>query len=766
MLPSNQKTQIVNLSKEIKMKNIIYKIFLLLALALFATNVTRAQLPLIYGDAVASHSPSYNYGPMDPNSFVLKTIKTNDTQTAPLGVNWNTPTMLPPGTKPANWSAANWTYAKLGIIFGITLDKEPLTNIYVSNTQIFSGSNQNTSKVWRLDNTTGAHTLVFDFLNTTRSLGNLKYQKIGITNNIYVSNWDNGSIERLTGNPAGTALWTKQNAFNPKFAATADDPISIPYGLAIRKILGVYRLYYAKIRTAVPYSTNEIYSVQLDANGDFLPLTEQLETTPAVSTLQPIADIAFSEDGNRMLIAQQTWYSFGALGAHDSKVVEFLSSGPASWISSASLFPSGGFSSKTNATGGVSYSNNVFKGSSTNYSCDSSVWFTSDALNSSVTLYGVEGYSAAGGTVPNSILIDYDDSAIQDKSRLGDIEVYKKPLECNPCSCGEWQGGPTLGGNPIPGVPIILHPDFELGKAEQKIVQPGSIGNAQPIQLPLNYPLQFIQGNVSGLINAVYNCNGNCGATYTWQLTAASGVLVANGTTLPVDLAQYNAKLTCGKYTLTIKAKCGNSDCGSLTIPITIICEPPSCCKAEIKIEQTSAAFNVATNLANPNAFSTGTATFSIFSTTPMSEVRVSVEEFRLIASSPNCLNCNNRPVTWGNILSASLNAQPMTLSGYVGPVTGSIAADYREAVLNNNAPISLNPGNFNIKLSLPTITELTCCEVKVYLCLKFTFKDANCNECVQMVCGQFALNPPKDTHGDVASPIKNSNIKTFKVEH
>ena len=71
------------------------------------------------------------------------------------------------------------------------------------------------------------------------------------------------------------------------------------------------------------------------------------------------------------------------------------------------------------------------------------------------------------------------------------------------------------------------------------------------------------------------------------------------------------------------------------------------------------------------------------------------------------------------------------------------------------------------IRLSLPAITELSCCEVYAYVCLKFTFKDTQCRECVQMVCGKILLVAPKvitDPHGDP----KNDKIevKKFKVKH
>lgn len=334
-----------------------------------------------------------------------------------------------------------------------------------------------------------------------------------------------------------------------------------------------------------------------------------------------------------------------------------------------------------------------------------------------------------------------------------------------PCSCGKWLTTPTLDNIPIPGVPVSLHPDLSQERVNTTAADNGGSGQAQIIK---NYPVQFVQGNVSGNITAAYQCNGECPATYTWQITNGTGS-IANGNTNSINLAAYNGQLKCGSYNLILKAKCGNSDCGSYAIPITIICEPPSCCKASPDIDLNNSFVNTVTNISNPNAYSVGNFNYNINHSLPMSEVRVSVEEFRLVANSPNCLNCNNRPVTWGNILSASLNGTPMTLSGLVGPATGSLPADYREAVYNTGTLLLPYSAGLNIQLSLPAVTELSCCEVSAYVCLKFTFKDAQCRECVQMVCSNIKLVPNTKPHVppiNSKEALKSMDTKSFKVGH
>jgi hypothetical protein len=718
--------------------------------------------------------------------------------------------MIPAGTKAPNWNAANWTVDKLGTVFGITLDKNTQPNIYVSSTQIYNGASPYNRIVWRLDGFSGAHTKVFDFGNAARSLGNVKYVMIGTTENIYVSDWQTGKLQRLTGNSATALLWANPSSFTPAFPGAIINPpnsVNMPYGIAVRKIGGVYRLYYSRISTnnnsygIGGYGNNEIYSVALNGAGDFVLGSETKENIPSINSaatswggygltaycpnsagitsqiLPVISDIAFTDDGKRMLVGQQSWGpGFGQLAPHNSGVYEFLETSSLShnWSSSASLFPSGDCASNKNCVGGVTYSNSILKKDNNSFSCDTAVWFTSDCIyvggsfpNPSPAVYGIQGMKSSGGTTANSIWIDADDDlGYYDKNDLGDVEAYKKPLECNPCSCGRWETAPTLNGVPIAGAPIDI--GLTPTSTQNKLIGlPAGTSPVGPVPVILNYPIQFVQGNVSGLINATYLCNGNCGATYSWTLVNnATTAVVASGTTLPVDLATYNGQLKCGKYTLTIKAKCGDSNCDNLVIPITIICEPPSCCKAVIDIDLQSSTVTTATNIPNPNAYSTANLSYNLNFSLPMSEIRVSVEDFKFIINkpnnTPNCLNCNNRPVTWGNILSAAFNGNPMTLSGLIGPPSGSVPADYREAVYAPGTPIPPPSGNLNIQLSLPSVTGISCCDVSVYICLKFTFKDTQCRECVQMVCGEIKLT---DTKGDNTGNPKDK-MQQFDVKH
>lgn len=741
-----------------------------------------AQFPLVEGDAMVTHSPAINQWSHQGTGIVLRHIKTNNTSSASFNASWNSPLS---GLKPPNYNNAGWTQTQLGTIFGITIDAQSTPNVYVSSTQIYNAATSYNRKIYRIDGVTEASLEIFDFGSAPRSLGNLKYQKIGTTENIYVSDFKDGKIYRLTSTSATT--WVSSGSLT-----LAGNTNHFPYGLALRKMSGgTYRLYFGEVELNAPYGSNKLYYVNLDAAGNFAG-TIQTITTPNLNlpggtwggiyfgVVPVISDLAFSADGKRMLIGQQSWAGnspgltspFATIAPHNSKVIELIEQSANNWIISGSAFPAGNATNGSkNSVGGVSYSNNILQKGPTDLKCDTTVWFTSDYnILSNALVYGIQGMRSSGGSQSSSILVDEDEninlSNGWDKNYLGDVEVYKKPLDCPglPCACGTWSGPPTLNGDPIPAVPVDFHVDLGGGdRGVAKTLPTGPVGT--PIFL-VNYPVQFVQGNATGLINTAYQCTGNCNAAYTWSITNAAGAAVVSGTTLPIDLSRYNTQLQCGKYSLSIKAKCGDSNCGSQTIPINIICEPPvDCCKAAIDIDLKTSTVKPVTNLLNPLAFSTANFVYNMQFSQPMSEVRVSVEEFSLSSTSPNCLNCNNRPVTWGNILDADINGAQMAITGLSGFPTGSIQADYREAVYSG-ALLMPSSAGLRIKLSLPAVTDLSCCEVYAYVCLKFTFKDTQCRECVQMVCGKILLAAPKTTGGGGPKTDKKIEIKKFKVRH
>ena len=681
------------------MKNLKY-ILLLITFLLFNIE-SFGQLPLQFGDGVITHSPG---GP------VVRVIHASNTSTAPLGSNWANP------PKPLNNFYSNWNSTTLGAIFGITLDNNTPPNAYVSSTQVYGGGFNFNRKIWKLDSNTGAHSLVYDFNNpsgtgtvtSSKSLGNLKYYKFGTVENMYVSDFNTGEIHRLTGNSTTTLLWSNASSIIPTFGGSNANSNWVPYGIAIRKTTSFSKLYYAKLNTSAMSSTFEIWSVDLNAVGDFVPGTETLQVLPIVAgnPKTPIADIAFTEDGKKMLIGQQTWGSLASnLSAHQSMVIE-LENNPLNsntWVNSGNNFPSGSnLTGSKNCVGGVSYSNNILK-TTNQYDCDKSVYFTTDAINFTPDVYGVQGMVSTGGTLANSIWIDADDNTtFQDKTKLGDVEIYKKPNACAPpCQCGQWENI-ALGNN-------------------------GVWWN--PSSSPTPPTLTFNQGSSISYLFPHYICNGNCAPTFTYSLTSASGATTPLSGTNSLDLSQTTIKnLPCGSYFINITPKCGNVVCPPIRIPLVIVCPPPC----------NDCGGNASVTSNGTPTISNGTISgnFTINNSKPVSEVRVLVEEFRVTSNNENCLVCKNPPKSWGSIQSATLGALSPSFSN-------ALTVDNREVVFNNNGVLPL-PSNMAINLALPQSVNLSCCEVKVQVCLKFIIRDVNCCEKEVLKCFTFTLPQSK----------------------
>lgn len=743
------------------MKKTTYKITFII-ICLLAGNLCWAQLPLQYGDGIITHSPdSYTASGPSSSPAVLRVVHTSNTSSAPLGATWNIP------SKPVNDFYSNWNVNILGYVFGITLDENNNPNVYVSSTQIYGNSQLNQRKVWRINGSTGSNTLVYDFNNITgtgnatskKSLGNLKYLKLASTENIYVSDWETGTIHRLTGNSTGTSLWLAQNDFSPLFGKSVKDKSEMPYGLALRRMAsGAYRLYYAKISTnnnsnnPGAYGNNEIWFVDLDPSGGFISGTETNANIPNInrpagswggyggssnsyycSTLPVISDIAFTNDGKKMLVGQQTWGNFGVLAPHNSEVKEFREQSGV-WVNSTNLFPSGALvgatcsspSANKNSVGGVSYSSNVLQKNGSSFACDTTVWFTADYINvalGSNTVYGIQGMNANGGpgnSLANSIWIDADDNLnFYDKTFLGDVEIYKKPCAA-PCQCGTWN---SIG----------------LDRNTKWWINDATASHAgTPVPT-----LTFNQGQSTGVIFPNYICTGNCSPTFTFQVTKIDGTSAGTWNGNNIDLGGDKFKnLPCGDYIITITPKCGETTCPPKNINLKINCPPPCpTCNSETTIKaESKPVITTANNTSNANPVSTISAGLTITNNVPVTEVRILVDEFRVYSASGNnnCLLCKNPPKTWGSFQSGTLTGVTLQTA-----LNNALTHDIRELVFNNgaNTTFSLSPGKpLNFTLGLPGVTGLDCCNLKVDICLKFTIRDINCCEKEVVKCFTFNL--------------------------
>ncbi len=355
---------------------------------------------------------------------------------------------------PGPWAApvyehADWTRAKLGSVFGVTLDGDG--NIYVAHSAIYGLDVTGTvgaggaGAIYKLDSATGVPSLFCKLPNVETcapsnscapGLGNLTYSCAHDC--IYCTDFEDGRIYRIAMN--GTVL----EAYN--FAAAAiqsplplptDAPGFAPYG-ALTWAVGVSgdRLYFSVVNedmsSQTPLLNNQIWSIPLTpVTGAFAAANATLEVTmPNFAGLwsNPVADISFEGDCC-MFVAERTMNGPGNSGAHSSRLMKFCADAAngAGWSLSPDYFETGdpypypGGGVRQSCAGGVG----VDLGSG------GLVWATSDAMlftppypNQVAAYYGIIGLPTTGGLNPSGLLIDMNGSlATIDKYWIGSVEV-------------------------------------------------------------------------------------------------------------------------------------------------------------------------------------------------------------------------------------------------------------------------------------------------------------------------------------------------------
>ena len=138
-----------------------------------------------------------------------------------------------------------------------------------------------------------------------------------------------------------------------------------------------------------------------------------LPALPGGMYSNPVADINFGPTGN-LLLAERSMGDLTNPGAHQSRGLEYVRSGPA-WIPSPHVFKVSELSSPGSAAGGVDQ----------DFGPGGRVWFSGDALHLSVDLiYGLQGLPALGGDITNSILIDLNGNISEfNKTQIGDVAL-------------------------------------------------------------------------------------------------------------------------------------------------------------------------------------------------------------------------------------------------------------------------------------------------------------------------------------------------------
>jgi len=352
----------------------------------------------VFGDgqiAVQTGSPSILGG------YVVTVFDLSGVDAAPLDSWWSL----------NRYSDPDWKQGTLGSIFGLALNGDG--DIFVTTTRSWTTDLTGSGgwgAVYKLDRVTGNVSVFATLPNSDSGLGNITWDCVHEV--FFVSNIEDGRIYRLNSN--GTILdWFDHGS---PWNGQAGPAALGDRAWAVEAHAG--RLYYSMwnedLQNVSASIANEIWSVELDGMG--MPIgIERLEvSTPELQDgmSAPVSDIRFSPNGT-MLLAERSMVGWDNVGAHNSRVLEYQCQDGA-WIPGPGIFEIG--SIPNSATGGV----------------DADVhrtWASGDALHIGApapyyNIYGFQGLPSTGGSVSDSVIVDYQDNwNSQDKFMLGDLVV-------------------------------------------------------------------------------------------------------------------------------------------------------------------------------------------------------------------------------------------------------------------------------------------------------------------------------------------------------
>lgn len=283
---------------------------------------------------------------------------------------------------------------------------------------------------------------------------------------------------------------------------------------------------------------------------------------------------------------------------------------------------------------------------------------------------------------------------------------------------------------------IYIKKDCDKGcdcnKPEAQIRPVLTINN---VQTPVKCGDQF---KVSCLSNVTLNANyfcipSSCPATITYQLTGP----VSQTGTLPLSLSG----LPAGSYSIILMAYCGGKLCKECKLNFEVVCEK-DCCPYDITVKLGSQTTSMSPN--NTHLLVNQGFTFSGLTGASLTEIRAEVLSFNLTSQFPEqCIGCKNLPKGWasiydGNVMGAvipKVNLAGVMTNAPLNVGTLSPYSNPREIVWNNGGTIFSIVQPVTLGFILPKPSPLECCDITADICVKFTFRDKDCNECEVIAC-------------------------------
>jgi hypothetical protein len=250
-------------------------------------------------------------------------------------------------------------------------------------------------------------------------------------------------------------------------------------------------------------------------------------------------------------------------------------------------------------------------------------------------------------------------------------------------------------------------------------------------------------------IKASFSCDSGCTATISATLTGPNNATIYTWSPVGVNgISFMPSPGMVGNYTVHLYGKCGDKICDSCMLTLPINCPPvvgdscvmcPPGLKSAIHVTMTPKTMTLDSiggshfnNLPVNVQINTGTIM--------LTQVSAQVVSYQLNPSYGDCITCDNKPAGWVSITGQTLGGIAGTNAGVAQalPSSNNSFMNPREVVWASTTPFTLNPGNTSINVYLPALANVPCCTLSGIICIKFSFRDANCKVCDTVICFPF----------------------------
>jgi hypothetical protein len=425
-------------------------------------------------------------------SVVVVDLK-NENAGVAVDKNWNSSSSPPTQL----YRHPDWTTAKIGSVFGLTLDDQGNVYVTASTSYLSDVLPGNGGEVYRIDGTNGTVSKFAVLPNKGPALGNIefscKYQSFYVTNfadgRIYQMVVDNttnpptGKVVSTFAHSTGAILtgFTSKNGdpepgrdyskFIPKNPTGTSPNWGRPWGVKVYADVLYYSVWRQDFGQHIGNDNypNEIWSVKLAPGGGFVAGSKHLEiklptllsTNPTVQSKpysNPVSSISFSPAGD-MLLAERSMNGDqnSPIAGHESRALEYMwSSSLSSWVLPApNKLGIGAPHPHNNPSGNRIEGDRPSSAGGGVYDLmGSRYWFTGDALHymgvgpnaggfpyppdvgppQTDYIYGIQGLPISGGTIHNSLLIDLTDNTASTGNKNEMGDIEIPCPQCGPAS--------------------------------------------------------------------------------------------------------------------------------------------------------------------------------------------------------------------------------------------------------------------------------------------------------------------------------------------